>query len=153
MEVQREPLQPFHMVNQVRLSLDKRMQDKGILLRNELSPTRSINADVALFREVLFNLLSNAVKFCRSGDTVTVREGKDGTIEINDTGTGIDDRLLPHLFEKEKKTSTLGTEGEPGTGLGLPLCKDIMVAHGGDITVISEPQKGSSFFLHFPIEQ
>ena len=69
---------------------------------------------------------------------------------MSDTGVGIRPELLPYLFEKGRETSTLGTEGELGTGLGLPLRRDIMEAHGGARAVSSTPGAGSSFTLTLP---
>lgn len=149
-EINKEAVEPRFIAKQVRLSLDQRLNEKGIEFRNEFPPGEVVEADLALFREVLFNLLSNAVKFCESGDVITVRRGEHGCLEVVDTGIGISEELLPELFRKEKKTTTLGTEGEPGTGLGLPLCRDIMAAHGGEISVRSRPGEGSAFSLRFP---
>ncbi|MFW6337619.1 MAG: ATP-binding protein [Alkalispirochaetaceae bacterium] len=149
-EINKESVEPRFLASQVRLSLDQRLNEKGVEFRNELPPGEVVEADPALFREVLFNLLSNAVKFCRAGDTITVRRGDNGSLQVADTGVGISEERLPELFEKEKKTTTLGTDGEPGTGLGLPLCRDIMEAHGGEITLSSSPGAGSTFSLHFP---
>ena len=149
-EIRRERIEPSLMIDQVRLSLDQRMQEKGITFDNRYPPGAWIEADVALFREVLFNLLSNAVKFCGNGDTISVVRGSEGYLEVVDTGVGIAEERLPDLFEKEKRTSSLGTDGEPGTGLGLPLCRDIMVAHGGEISVDSRIREGSRFTLRFP---
>jgi PAS domain S-box-containing protein len=149
-EINKERIDPRFLANQVRLSLDQRLREKGVEFRNELPSGEVIEADLALFREVLFNLLSNAVKFCNSGDTITLQKGEGGSLVVADTGVGISDALLRDLFEKEKKTSTLGTDGEQGTGLGLPLCKDIMRAHGGEIEVESRQGEGSRFFLFFP---
>jgi signal transduction histidine kinase len=149
-EINKEAVEPRFIAKQVRLSLDQRLNEKGIEFRNEFPPGEVVEADLALFREVLFNLLSNAVKFCESGDVITVRRGDHGCLEVVDTGIGISEELLPELFQKEKKTTTLGTQGEPGTGLGLPLCKDIMEAHGGEISVRSQPGEGSAFCLRFP---
>lgn len=149
-EINRDRIDPRFLTNQIRLSLDQRLREKGIEFRNELPSGEMVEADPALFREVLFNLLSNAVKFCAQGDIVTVRKGEGSSLEVADTGVGISAALLPHLFEKEKKTSTLGTDGEQGTGLGLPLCKDIMRAHGGEIEVESRVGEGSRFALLFP---
>ena len=149
-EINPIPVQPYQLVNQVGVSLDQRMREKEITLHNLYPAEAFVEADVALFREVIFNLLSNAVKFCSSGDTITVRRGEEGRVLVEDTGVGISDALLPDIFDKEVKTSRIGTDGEPGTGLGLPLCRDIMEAHSGDIEVSSRPGEGSRFALYFP---
>jgi CheY-like chemotaxis protein len=96
--------------------------------------------------------LTNAIKFCSSGDRITffVQPGLKSAIAIRDTGNGIDERIIPNLFKHEVKTSTVGTGGERGTGLGLPYSYDILKAHGGEITVESAPGKGTVFCVMLP---
>ncbi len=124
---------------------------KGIELANELPIGMSIQEDEALLGEVFQNLLSNAIKFCGSGDKITIYKvkGAESTIAIKDTGSGIPVRLIPQLFNYELKTTSRGTNGEKGSGLGLPYCKDIMEAMGGSLSVESVECEGSVFFIHF----
>lgn len=123
---------------------------KGIRLLNEVPSGMKVFADTALIPEVLNNLVSNAVKFCREGDTITVGAADLHTITVRDSGTGIPASLLPDLFKPEVKTTTIGTGGEKGTGLGLPYCQEIMEAHGGDLTVESAEGEGAVFSMRFP---
>jgi len=98
------------------------------------------------------NLLSNAVKFCKRGDRITVfvPPGLPCTIAVRDTGKGISPAIIGDLFREEVKTTTPGTAGEKGTGLGLPLCAEIIAGHHGSITVESEEGVGSTFFVTLP---
>lgn len=125
---------------------------KGIEIINSVPELSRIHADVILFYEVIRNLVSNAVKFCHKGDAITlfIPEGEKTVIAVSDTGVGIKPGRLGSLFKYEEKTSTRGTSGEAGTGLGLPLCRDIMEAHGGSLTVESVEGKGSTFFARLP---
>ncbi|MBI3794968.1 MAG: HAMP domain-containing protein [Nitrospinae bacterium] len=125
---------------------------KGITIVNSVPASNRIFADPVLVGEIFTNLFSNGIKFCKSGDTITVfiPEESPTTISVRDTGMGIPRELLPDIFKAEVKTSSTGTAGEKGTGLGLPFCADIMRAHGGDITVKSEPGWGALFTLNFP---
>ncbi len=125
-------------------------EKKGLRLLNEVPPGMKVFADTALIPEVLNNLVSNAVKFCREGDTITVGAANFHTITVKDGGTGIPATLLPDLFKPEVKTTTIGTGGEKGTGLGLPYCQEIMMAHGGDLTVESIEGQGAVFSIRFP---
>ncbi len=138
-----------HMANLKHLATKK-----GIEMSNELPSKVIIAADPDLFGEVIHNLLSNAVKFCGRGDRINVfvPEGKNGntTIAVKDTGYGINSLFLENLFRQEIKTSSSGSAGEQGSGLGLPLCMDIMKAHGGGIDVESVPEQGSTFYLEIP---
>jgi CheY-like chemotaxis protein len=114
---------------------------------------RRIFADEHLISEVLGNLLSNAVKFSNRGGAVKVYlpEEKAGSIAVSDTGVGISADMIGSLFNYEKKTSTIGTAGEEGTGLGLPLSRDIIEAHRGKISVESIVGKGSTFHIELPV--
>lgn len=127
-------------------------EEKGITLVNRISPSAMIYADPPLFDEVARNLVSNAIKFCRSGDRVEAftPEGSPSTVALRDTGVGVDKSALPNIFMQDVKTTTPGTAGEKGTGLGLPYCREIMTAHGGFITVDSKQGVGSVFYAAFP---
>ncbi|MBI5179247.1 MAG: response regulator [Nitrospinae bacterium] len=125
---------------------------KVITLENVVPADMRLIADPALYGQVIGNLLGNAVKFCNAGGSVRVYapEGSVNTVAIADTGIGIKPEVLPDLFKPEVKTTTFGTAGEIGTGLGLPYSLEIMRAHGGEIRVESEPGAGSTFFVSLP---
>ncbi|MBI5178354.1 MAG: response regulator [Nitrospinae bacterium] len=127
-------------------------EEKGIAISCEIPREVKVMADRELLLEVVGNLLSNAVKFCKKGDRITIfaPEGMPSTIAVKDTGKGISPLIIDDLFREEVKTSTTGTAGEKGTGLGLPLCAEIIAAHGGRITVESEEGAGSIFFITLP---
>jgi len=127
-------------------------EKKGILLKNTLPEEMFINADRTLFGEVIGNLISNSVKFCSSGCEVEISnpESKPGRIAVRDNGVGMDHFILDNIFKHEVRTTTEGTAGEKGTGLGLPYCLDIMKAHGGGLSVESEKGKGTTFYITLP---
>ncbi|MBF0292092.1 MAG: PAS domain S-box protein [Nitrospinae bacterium] len=133
-------------------SLVHNATQKGIVIVNELPVNMRLYADPSLFDEVLMNLLSNAIKFCSRGDTITIFAPPKlpSAIAVRDTGKGIDGNKISNLFRHDVATSTPGTAGELGTGLGLPFSHDIMKAHGGELTVESEHGKGSVFCAKLP---
>jgi signal transduction histidine kinase len=101
----------------------------------------------------MVNLISNAVKFTPSG-TVTCnvqKKGKEIVVAISDTGIGIAPEDHKAVFEQFKQVGgdTL-TDKPKGTGLGLPICKEIIEHHGGRIWLESEHGKGSTFFFALP---
>ncbi|MBI3793263.1 MAG: response regulator [Nitrospinae bacterium] len=125
---------------------------KGVRFVNEIPQNLALYGDVSLLQEVFNNLASNAVKFCKNGDVIRFHSpaSDEGAVAITDTGVGINPKLTPDLFKHEVKTSAFGTADEPGTGFGLPLCADIVKAHGGVIDVASEQGKGSTFTIRLP---
>ncbi|MDH5510824.1 MAG: PAS domain-containing protein [Nitrospinota bacterium] len=125
---------------------------KGIFIRNEIPRTLRIFADETLFGEALGNIISNAIKFSKKGDTITLFIPRDrpDTIALKDTGVGIPPDILSGIFSGDVRTPSRGTGGEKGTGLGLQYCREIMAAHGGQLTAESEPGKGSVFYLTIP---
>ncbi|MBF0427088.1 MAG: response regulator [Magnetococcales bacterium] len=133
-------------------NLRPQAEAKKIALVNHTPENYRLHADPNLFGEVLHNLISNAVKFSRPGDEVTLYapHGRPCCVAVQDTGVGIPAGRLANLFKLEEKTSTTGTAGEHGTGFGLPFADEIMRAHGGTIHVLSEENKGSTFFVQLP---
>lgn len=127
-------------------------QDKGIALLNEVPENTRLYADPQLLNEVLVNLLTNAVKFCGKGDRINVfvPTNKKTTIAVKYSGKGVAQEVLKDIFKHEVKTTTKGTKGEVGTGLGLPFCHDIIKAHGGTLEVESIVGEGSVFYANLP---
>lgn len=110
------------------------------------------NVDRILFQAVIQNLISNAVKFCNRGDeiTISISGEQKNILQIQDTGVGMDDGLLPIIFTNEENVSHVGTAGERGTGLGLSYCREIVESHGGKLTVKSKKDEGTTFFVELP---
>ena len=109
-------------------------------------------ADRDKLKQVILNLLSNAIKYNRRGGSVVIRaEAQESTtcISVQDTGTGVPDEAVPHLFEKFYRVRE--TEGRvSGTGLGLAICKEIVQGHGGRMEVKSAVGEGSTFSVFLP---
>jgi signal transduction histidine kinase len=110
-----------------------------------------VEGDRRRLLQALLNLLSNAHKFAPQGSEVEVRvEQKDDFVQwvVSDAGPGIDERAREKLFERYFTISR--SDSAQGTGLGLPLALATAEAHGGTVTVVSEPGEGSSFILTVP---
>jgi signal transduction histidine kinase len=137
-------------------------QDKGIQLSANIAndlPERAVGASDRLW-QVLNNLLGNAIKFTRDGEIrvsarVTAVTEYDFTlhIEIMDTGIGIPEDRLERIFDPFTQADSSTTRRFGGTGLGLTICKQILVAMNGDISVISREGEGSIFRFHVPLRQ
>ena len=103
--------------------------------------------------QVMINLISNAVKFTDQGSVicrVQIR-GQEIVVSVVDTGMGISPEDYPRVFEKFKQVGDTLTNKPKGTGLGLPICKEIVEHHGGRIWVDSEVGQGSTFSFTLPI--
>jgi len=127
-------------------------KEKGVELINNIAPGTRVYADMALYLEVIQNLVSNSIKFCGKEDTVTISVAGPNmeAVTVTDTGPGIYPDIIPNLFRHEVKTSTIGSAGEHGTGLGLPYASDIMKAHDGELRVASTLGKGCEFTAELP---
>ena len=126
---------------------------KSITFSQKLPDQALISADKQMISTVARNLISNAIKFTGMGGliAVSIKQNKDELIvEISDTGVGIKEADLEKLFRIDETYSTLGTQKEKGTGLGLLLCKELTQKHGGRIWVESEVGKGSIFSFSIP---
>jgi len=136
-------------------SLGRQAMEKKIEFVNDTPKDMQLLADRDLAEEVFLNLISNAIKFTHSGGWVKV--GMDGarknTLVFSDNGKGVEEGLVENLFRHEIKTSTHGTAGEKGAGLGLPYCHEIMDAHGGNISYQSADGGGSEIHVNFPTAQ
>ena len=143
-------------VFQIKISLiEKKVNDKGIILIDK-SRREFVYADKSMLEIVIQNLITNAVKFTGKGDVITVSNqdynGK-ALIYVEDTGIGISEENQKKLFNVKKNFTTIGTENEKGTGLGLTICKDLVELNNGRIWVESTPNIGSKFYIELPKAQ
>ncbi len=102
---------------------------------------------------VLRNLISNAIKYTHQNGEIKINAKQNDNnviITVTDTGVGIDSEKLQKIFCINEKSSTIGTENETGTGLGLILCKEFVEKHDGKIWAESEEGKGSKFIFLIP---
>ncbi|HAI76003.1 MAG TPA: hypothetical protein DCM08_07105 [Microscillaceae bacterium] len=126
-------------------------QHKDIQIQLDIPPDLMIKADKQLMDLILRNLLQNAIKFSPKQTTIAIRatslENNRVEIQIEDQGVGITPEKLPHIFDLDIDKSTRGTALEGGSGLGLFLVHESVLAQGGGIRVISRPNKGTQFIL------
>ena len=127
-------------------------EDSSIHLKADLMPTSiTILGDKARLQRVIANLLDNAIKYTPNNGKVTIVSNTDASyarIEIQDTGVGINQENLPHIFDRFYRCEE--SRSSQGNGLGLSLALAIAKAHGGDILVESLQGRGSTFTIILP---
>jgi len=109
--------------------------------------------DPLRIRQVLANLVANAVKFTASGSVTLAMEpcGTSVCFAVIDTGIGLDEARIPHLFDKFAQADASTTRRYGGTGLGLAICKELVELMGGGIHVVSRPGEGARFAFSLPL--
>ena len=135
------------------IDLFQAQTDKHTFKVNVPDDLVKIEADKDKINQVIENLISNALKFSPQGGeiTVSVKELKDKLkINISDTGIGIPEKDLPHVFEKFYRADNASSEAIGGTGLGLGIVKYIVEFHRGEIKAESKLKKGSTFSFTLP---
>jgi two-component system, sensor histidine kinase and response regulator len=161
-----EPI-PLHVLIEVALGkVEFQYKQKQIQLAHDIdSSLPDVYVDAQKIQQVLLNLLDNALKFTRRGGTVRVcarpHAGITGNgsrepsllVSVTDTGIGINDEERRRLFYPYQQTSSAESISEKGTGLGLSICKMIVEAHGGSISVASDPGEHTTFYFTLPVAQ
>ena len=142
------------IVGGVAKTYDSHLTQQGFEVATELhSQPLQIAADAEAASEALLNIIDNAVKYSGQKKYIRISTGRtQGTayVEVQDHGIGIDPHHQKMIFEKFYRASSGLVHNTKGSGLGLTLVKHIMDAHKGEVSVKSEPGKGSSFRLSFP---
>ncbi len=137
-----EPLSLLELVMASEQMLSQQIKRKSISIENQIDAKIQVLAERTSFINSVFsNILTNAIKFSYPESVIKV-EGyqKEGvvTLSVFDSGIGMSQQLLNNLFDMDKSTSRLGTEGETGTGFGMPLVNTIIEVYGGRIEVFSK---------------
>jgi two-component system sensor histidine kinase BaeS len=128
------------------------------LIHRPANPDPTALVDSKRLMQVLNNLVSNAIRYTPPEGTVTISTGmmktEDrlwSTVVVSDTGIGIPEEELPHIFERFYRGEKPRAMQISGTGLGLAIVKEIVELHGGRVTVESEVDEGSSFTIWLPV--
>ncbi len=155
-------------INSVILVLENNARTKNIRLLNEVENNITVNADRNMIHSVIQNLVTNSIKFSNPRGRVIIRgreshslvSDKDKTetelrnwleVSISDDGIGIPEEILPRLFKLNGQYSQSGTANEPGTGLGLVLCHEMVEKNGGRIWAESVAGQGTTFIFTIPL--
>jgi signal transduction histidine kinase len=137
-------------------NLDEQSRNKNINISIDIPENSIVDADEDMVSTVIRNLISNAIKFTPKNGKIEVRVNKEGEMlrfSIKDNGVGMSTEILGKLFKIEEKITSVGTNQEVGTGLGLILCKEFIEKNNGEIMVTSLEGEGSTFSFTLPIKQ
>lgn len=149
MTVEREPLDVNALILSILNDFESMAGSRSMTLVHDLETQgRQVLIDRYLFERIVFNLLSNAIKYTPEGGHVSVKARMDGNmleLSVEDTGQGIADSELAHIFEKFRQVEGTTTRKFEGTGLGLSMVKEFAELLGGSVSVVSTPGKGSTF--------
>jgi signal transduction histidine kinase len=148
------PLQVVEAVNHAASATTALFEEKGLVWEQDIAPDLpEIVGDYDRLVQVLINLISNAVKFTKAGNiSCRVQQvGDDIVVLVKDEGIGIARDDHPRVFEKFNQVGDALTNKPKGTGLGLPISKQIIEYHGGRIWLESELNRGSTFYFSLPV--
>ena len=153
----RQPLNVNKLITECVRALSSPAAEKGIQINLKLEePSVIVFADGPLLTQAINNLLSNAIKYSPSGSLVEIGAGCDEArvlIYVRDHGYGIPHEFQDRVFDKFYRLERDARSETVGTGLGLPLVKEIVERHGGQVTLESEPDTGSTFTIHLPLQR
>ncbi|MBV8770940.1 MAG: HAMP domain-containing protein [Deltaproteobacteria bacterium] len=150
----REPIELRGLTEEVLDSIEPLTASKRLIIATDLRTRANVLGNRDHLRRLLINLVDNAVKFTPEGGKIVLAlDSHNGVMKLRiaDSGPGINQEDLPFIFERFYR----GRDGrsEPGKGLGLSLCREIVEAHGGEIRVSNRPAGGAEFIVTLPAEQ
>jgi signal transduction histidine kinase len=156
LSILKQPFKTSTLMENLHNTLDKISTDKGLSITTEIDPNmpETIEGDHQRLQQILINLVSNSIKFTEKGgiNIRILRIDKDHwTIEVTDTGSGIPEKEIPHIFETFRQIESTTTRRFGGFGLGLTIVKQLVELMDGEIIVKSELDKGSTFTVTLPL--
>ncbi|HXG95004.1 MAG TPA: ATP-binding protein [Blastocatellia bacterium] len=157
MQVKIQEFDLAELIDSICNGLKQTAADKGVSLTCDIAPDiPKIKSDPTKVAQVITNLTSNAIKFTPSGGSVTIKAARDvgglWRVEVIDTGIGIAEDQIPHIFEEFRQVNISSPHHSGGTGLGLPISKRLVELLGGRLKVISAPGAGSNFMVIWPAD-
>jgi len=150
-----EPFSIAELVQDVLLKFQPKAQKKGVNLVSKLPLNLPmVLADIGMIERVISNLIDNALNFTPPAGRVKVglqREGEQVQISVSDTGAGIPEDEIAHIFDRFYMVEKSRTGHGSGSGLGLAIARKIVEAHGGQLSVFSKVKEGTEFVFTLPV--
>jgi len=131
-------------------------EEKSLKFQLNIQADPTVKGDKVKLKELFLNLLDNAIRYTPPGGSISVSLTKQenyACIAVKDTGIGIPEEHIPHLFQRFYRVDKSRSHGEKGAGLGLSICQRIVELHGGKIEVKSKVGEGSVFSFLLPISE
>jgi signal transduction histidine kinase len=153
LELQKESLRLDELLIECVQMMRPTAEKKGLDLNITIKEAIEIDADREILKRVCLNLLDNALKYTPSPGFVAVEleAARDPVrFSVRDSGTGISSKDLPFVFKRFYRSDDTRSEA-PGSGLGLAIVQEVIAMHGGIVSVVSTPGKGSTFIVEFPM--
>jgi len=153
LRVEKEPVRLPRLAQKVAKKLRPSARDHSITVTTAPDVPETMG-DPRRLEQVLHNLIVNAIKYSADGTSVAVRVEKSDSnvlVSVKDQGIGIPPEHLEHVFERFFRVDGKMARETGGSGLGLPICRGLVEAHGGRIWVESQVNVGSTFFFSIPI--
>lgn len=153
--LEKEPLDLSELMQNVIDSMRSELDQREGSVEFHARKSHIVMADERYLRMVIENLISNAIKYSDPGKKIVVRvsgRSDQACVSVRDYGVGLNEQDIDRLFKKFSRVPNRLSKSVGGTGLGLFLAKQIMLAHGGDIEVDSKPGRGSIFTLTLPYD-
>ena len=147
-----EPIDLGALAERAVTARERVMSTAGLTVGREVSSGVVVRGDADRLHQVVGNLLANCTAYCRPGDRVDVRvrrNGRRGILEVADTGPGLDDVELASAFDRRWRGRDAATT--PGSGLGLPIVRALVAAHGGEVDLSSSPGAGTVVRVALPL--
>ncbi|WP_179292120.1 sensor histidine kinase [Paenibacillus campinasensis] len=141
------------MVHAAVKTIKHRLEAKQIGMTVSVQAGTSVYADKEMVELILRNLMFNAIKYSRTGGHIRIeatRQMDQITLSVKDSGIGVNEEVVQSLFREIQQSSSPGTDGEQGTGIGLYLCEKFVRLNGGEIGYTSSQGEGSTFFFTLP---
>ena len=155
LRLRREMMLLSNIVRESERRLSPLAKQKKQEIRLDIADGCEMLADPGKLSQVCYNIIENAIKYTPEGGKIDVRlrrVGRDAVLEISDTGIGIPQEDLPHVFDRFYRVDKARTRETGGTGLGLSIVQQIIRLHGGSVTVQSELGKGTTFIVQLPVK-
>lgn len=155
LKLRREQMVLADTVRETTSRLAPLAKKRGQEIETKISDECEMFADPDKLSQVCYNIIENAIKYTPDGGKISVslkKSGRDAMLEISDTGVGIPEEDLPHVFDRFYRVDKARSRDTGGTGLGLSIVQQIVRLHAGSVTVRSQQGKGTTFIVQLPVK-